>query len=120
MPGYILYTFFVALTLSLSLSCAMHSTRKWMVGILVSFWDVLFSEAMLVYGGQIVYGKCMVTVIFGDQARHLKSSLFPSVTWLEFWGLCWRVKGVSISSTSFGIITVICIIITSSYNNHHV
>ena len=51
MPRYIyIYTFFVALTLSLSFSCAMHSTRKWMVGILVSFWDVLFSEAMLVLG----------------------------------------------------------------------
>ena len=62
----------------------------------------------------------MVTVIFRDQTRHLKSSLFPFVTWLEFWGLCWRIKGVSSNSTSFGIIIVINIIITSSYNKHHV
>ena len=64
----------------------------------------------------------MVTVIFGDQTRHLKSSLFPFVTWLEFWGLCWSVKGsvVIVLHLVSGIIIVINIIINSSYNKHHV
>ena len=50
-----------------------HSTWKWMVGRWVSFWEGIFSGAMLV-SGRVINGMQCFPVIFVGWSGHLKPS----------------------------------------------
>ena len=62
----------------LETNIAIHSTWKWMVGILVSFWDGLFSGAMLV-SGRVYIGP------LGKQKSLAQANIKQKIVFHDFW-----------------------------------